>query len=339
MIDTGKEHDTSALALALLKGHAITHGHLREITEKLKKRIAVFSTETAIEGFQAYLEAKAKRNTREGYKVLLARFLEHFAGQNLPELYARDVKIFLSANWNHVQPSTLQKIVRQLGAFFEWCNLYLAEEGSPQFHNPCKLIKVDKPKMRRPDLITPHEIGRLLDYAEGEEKWLAIAVMATGGLRISEFLKLKPQDISDNGRRLRLIEPKSGNDVETAVVPAWVAKRLAKYVAEKGSYPFLGGAYSWEASERKRKSLGNAIGRIGRAIHVKLNPHKLRAFCATFWEREGDLSMMNYVLRHSGTSVNGVQVISTLDSRYVSRLTDEEAMSRQDENMTERRFA
>lgn len=324
----------TAIAATLIKGHAITHEKLNDITERLKKRIPTLMIEEAMTGYGAYLELKS-RNTRENSKTVLSKFLEYFSGRNVGEIYAKEVKMFLAGSYSQVAPSTLDLRVRQLSSFFEWCNLYLAEEGSPQFHNPCKLIKTKKVKAKRPDMLTAHSVAKIMDNSLDSMVWLAVAVMATGGLRISEFLKLRPCDVSEDGRRLVLIQPKSGKEVETAVVPTWVGKRLLEEMDHHGetSYMFLGVPYSWEASEKARLSLTKRIKRAAQRGAVKATAHNLRAFCATFWTRAEEYGMLDYVLRHSGVKANGVQVLSSLDSRYVARLTDEEAMSRQDEHM------
>ena len=122
-----------------------------------------------------------------------------------------------------------------------------------------------------------------------------------------------------------------------------MSRRLKRYFENEreDSYPFLPeiGADFWVTSERQRKSLGNIITRMGRRAKVeKFSAHSLRKFCATFWNRqkgEGGENMVNYVLRHS-SSANGA--ISALGSKYISRLTDEEAAEQQDSVMRENLF-
>jgi len=53
---------------------------------------------------------------------------------------------------------------------------------------------------------------------------LILELMARGGMRISEVLKLAPSDIID--RRLTLKEPKSGREKEFIFIPQRLADRL-----------------------------------------------------------------------------------------------------------------
>ena len=64
---------------------------------------------------------------------------------------------------------------------------------------------------------------------------LILELMARGGMRISEVLKLTPSDI--NGRRLTLKDPKSGREQEFVFIPQKLADRLKDYIRQKGIQP------------------------------------------------------------------------------------------------------
>jgi integrase len=59
---------------------------------------------------------------------------------------------------------------------------------------------------------------------------LILELMARGGMRIGEVLKLTPEDVSD--RKLTLREPKSGNARELVFIPQKVADRLKEHIKE-----------------------------------------------------------------------------------------------------------
>ena len=58
-----------------------------------------------------------------------------------------------------------------------------------------------------------------------------IALMARGGMRVSEVLKLRPADIEDH--KLLLKEPKSGKEHEVVFLPQKLAYRLKGYIRDK----------------------------------------------------------------------------------------------------------
>ena len=61
---------------------------------------------------------------------------------------------------------------------------------------------------------------------------LILELMARGGMRIGEVLKLTPNDIED--RKLTLRAPKSGKEREIVFIPQKVADRLKEYITRKG---------------------------------------------------------------------------------------------------------
>ena len=64
---------------------------------------------------------------------------------------------------------------------------------------------------------------------------LMLELMARGGMRVGEVLKLKPKHIED--RKLILTDPKSGRSAEVVFLPQKVADRLKEYVRTKGIEP------------------------------------------------------------------------------------------------------
>ena len=59
---------------------------------------------------------------------------------------------------------------------------------------------------------------------------LILKLMARGGMRIGEVLKLRLKDLQD--RKLVLSEPKSGKEYEFVFIPQKVADRLREYALE-----------------------------------------------------------------------------------------------------------
>jgi len=124
------------------------------------------------------------------------------------------------------------------------------------------------------------------------------------------LLNLRKKDIS--GRVLTLRYPKSGLKEERALIPSKVAVELKYYMRnhaeEQKVIPLAG------------KAVFNAVKNHGLSLGLDLNPHALRKWCASYWERKGEIGMVNYVLRHSSVK---------LRDRYIAPLTVEEVMKKQ----------
>ncbi len=64
---------------------------------------------------------------------------------------------------------------------------------------------------------------------------IMLELMARGGMRVGEVLKIRPMDIQD--RKITLTGPKSGKESEVVFIPQKVADRLKEYVKESGAGP------------------------------------------------------------------------------------------------------
>jgi integrase len=140
---------------------------------------------------------------------------------------------------------------------------------------------------------------------------LILELMARGGMRIGEVLKLTPNDIED--RKLTLRAPKSGKEREIVFIPQKVADRLKGYINARGIGPdhqiF---PISYTAARR-------VVGKAGKVVGIHLRPHDLRRHAATYASRSGvPLKIVSKViLRHANLSTT---------QRYLGTVSDVEAI-------------
>ena len=138
-----------------------------------------------------------------------------------------------------------------------------------------------------------------------------LELMARGGMRIGEVLKLTPNDIND--RKLTLRDPKRGKGQEFVFIPLKVADRLKNYVKETGVhsdqriFPIC-----YETARAMVKKAGDTVG-------IKLRPHDLRRHAATHASRSGvPVEIISKViLRHANLSTT---------QRYLGKVSDTEAI-------------
>lgn len=138
-----------------------------------------------------------------------------------------------------------------------------------------------------------------------------LELMARGGMRIGEVLKLTPNDVDD--RKLLLREPKSGREAEMIFIPQKVADRLKEYVKaqdiglQQRIFPIC-----YEAARSVVKKAGEVVG-------IYLRPHDLRRHAATFASRSGvPIEIVSkIILRHSNLSTSQI---------YLGKISDSEAL-------------
>jgi len=140
---------------------------------------------------------------------------------------------------------------------------------------------------------------------------LILELMARGGMRIGEVLKLTPDDIS--GQKLLIRDPKSGREQEIIFITQKIADRLREYINLKHIefndriFPI-----SYEAARSMVKKAGEMVG-------VHLRPHDLRRHAATYASRAGvPIEIVSkIILRHSNLSTTQM---------YLGKVSDNEAM-------------
>jgi len=144
-----------------------------------------------------------------------------------------------------------------------------------------------------------------------------LELLARGGMRIGEVLKLRMRDVGDC--KLFLVSPKSGRQNEVVYIPKKVAARLREYIRAKEMAP-----------EERICPLGytgarQIVKKAGRKIGLEISPHNLRRHAATYASRAGaPIEIVSKViLRHANLSTT---------QRYLGRVSDTEP-SRRVENI------
>ena len=140
---------------------------------------------------------------------------------------------------------------------------------------------------------------------------LILELMARGGMRIGEVLKLQLGDLQD--RKLVLREPKSGKEYEFVFIPQKVADRLREYALQVCHAP------SDRIFPITYEAARMMVIKSGKIVGVKLRPHDLRRHSATYASRSGVpiIIISKVILRHANLSTT---------QRYLGTISDIEAI-------------
>ncbi len=229
----------------------------------------------------------------------LGRFRRTTGLVRLEEVSSLVVQRYLTGLRDAMKPISVHQHFRTLRTFFTWC----VESGLLSEH-PMRGLTMRVPKTL-PRVPEDDEVRRLLaacsDTFEGRRSKALIALLADSGLRISEALRLRAEDVNFAARTLSVRGGKGQKDgvgffgAEAAqFLRAWLAKRRD---AKPEDFLF---------TDRS----GCPIGRV-HATHIlhrlsvragltrKIGPHALRHYAATAILRQtGDLELVRQVLRH-----------------------------------------
>ena len=258
-----------------------------------------------------YHKCHSKENSIRAYKLVLTKFCEEFGTENLEEITTEMTLSFLNRITEGKKRQTKRTRYSHLLAFFNFIKNHIDQE----FLNPCDTPMLKKLFRARPsyhwNIIEKDTVDEIIFRTSKPRNRLILELMARGGMRISEVLKLTPSDIND--RRLTLRDPKSGRDQEFVFIPQKLADSLKDYIMQKGIqhhqriFPIC-----YEASREMVAKAGSVVG-------IHLRPHDLRRHAETYASRSGvPIEIISkIILRHSNLSTT---------ERYLGKVSDVEAM-------------
>jgi integrase len=240
-----------------------------------------------------YHRAHSKLNTVRAYQFTIEKFNQNFRNRNLNEVSTDDILDFMSKFTEGRKPQTKRIRFSHLTAFFN----FMRNNFDCDFKNPCDsqmLRKLFRPKaVVHWDIIEKETVDEIIFRTDNVRNRLMPELMARGGMRVGEVLKLTPADVLD--RKLILNDTKSGKQQELIFIPQKVADRLKEYIRVQKIeptqmiFPICYGAAR------------AMVGKAGKLVGIRLRPHDLRRHAATFASRSNvPLEIISKViLRHS----------------------------------------
>ena len=189
----------------------------------------------AVKLYLEYHKSHSKENSVRAYKLVLSKLCEEFKGEDLENITTERVLPFLNLITEGKKQQTKKTRYSHLLAFFN----FVKNNLDPDFKNPCDTPMLKKLFRAKTafhwNIIEKETVDEIIFRTSKTRNRLILELMARGGMRISEVLKLVPSDIND--RRLTLRDPKSGRDHEFIFIPQRLADRLKDYIREKEIQP------------------------------------------------------------------------------------------------------
>jgi integrase len=258
-----------------------------------------------------YHKTHSKKNTVRSYQSVIDRFCQDFGESEIDQITPEEVLSFLNSFINGNKPYTKRVRYSHLSAFFN----FFRNNIDTDMGNPCDTPMIRKLYRERVvsrwEIIEKETVEEIIFRTVKVRNRLILELMARGGMRIGEVLKLRLNDIQD--RKLILREPKSGKEHEIVFIPQKVADRLRDYATKKCKTPqdriF---PISYEAARMM-------VVKAGKLVGIHLRPHDLRRHSATYASRSGvPIEIVSKViLRHANLSTT---------QRYLGTISDTEAI-------------
>jgi len=144
-----------------------------------------------------------KKNTIRNYEYTLRRFSDQFTERELGSITPDEILLFLTQITEGSKQATKRVRYSLLKAFFN----FVINTVDSNLQNPCntpilrKIFKAPKPVQW--SILGKETVDEIIFRQMDIRNRLILELMARGGMRVSEVLKLRPRDIED--RKLTLI--------------------------------------------------------------------------------------------------------------------------------------
>lgn len=168
-------------------------------------------------------------------------------------------------------------------------------------------------RKKLPDILTDEEAKRLIDipnkrYYTGLRNKAMVTLMLNTGLRVSEVVNLKNNQVDLNSRSLKVVNGKGHKD-RNLIIPELTAELLRQWSKKKSQ-----GDYLFNTKEGKQLQVRYIQAMIKRyaeraRIDKNIYPHTLRhTFATNFYRQTKDIETLRKLLGHSDIGTTQIYV-------------------------------
>ena len=234
----------------------------------------------------AAFASSLSRISRRNYRYIVQSFLRD-VGKDLKSLEKKDIDLWISKK--EISRRTMKTYLYVLSRFFRYVE---REDLSKHCRDRAKEIRMSSPIPRVDEdlLRRMEELKRRISEMEGE-KAAIIALLLSTGMRLSEVLSLRTNDIDLKRRMIRVIG--KGGKERIVYMTSWCAEIVGKYV--KGAN-----------NDRIFRVSARTVQRWVKEL-LGVSPHGIRhAFAVMYLARGGNVRALQKILGHSKLSTTEV---------------------------------
>ena len=247
------------------------------------------------------LEKGLSQNTLEAYRRDLSEFSQGV--EDIKKVDRMSINMFIrKLRENKLAPSSIIRKIASLRGFFKW-----ASSAGIIDKNPASTLEQPKVPQHLPKVVSIKEIEEMLHNNLTPLEHVIMELLYSCGLRVSELVNLKTNDIDLSSKYVRCF----GKGSKERIIPIGeIAKKaITEYMPERD---FLVKKYNLNTKLLLIQNSGRFITRQdvytfihaqGKLIHKNISPHTLRhSFATHLLENGADLRVVQELLGHSDVS-------------------------------------
>lgn len=242
--------------------------------------------------------------TKNKYKYIISEFFI-LCEKDYDQVKQNDVRKWLDKLYNHNKPKTIALKLTALNSFYRYC----IDEGLV-VKNPVRKDMFPKVPDRLPDYLEKDQLLKLIEVTKGNllDRAIVLTLYSTG-VRASELINIKLDDISWEDRTIRILRGKDKKD-RLVFFTAKCQEGLKEYLSmRKGNSPYL---FVKEGGNLlNRSDLHYCISKYSKKVGFKVYPHILRHTLAAYLAEKGmPLSYIQEILGHD--DIRNTQIYTRL---------------------------
>ena len=249
-------------------------------------------------------------NTISTYLACLNYFKNYFKGSKIDDLSKEDIIDYLfHLIKNNYSKSTQNQHINAIKFYFEKC---LGKKR--------EFYIIDRPlkDKKLPIILSKNEIQLLFNSTYNLKHLAILAVIYSCGLRVSELINIKINDI-DNNRMVINIRKSKGNKDRQVQLTNQILNLLRKYYKKYLPVNYLivgqnGGKYSTTSIQKIIKNSA-----LKAKIYKKVTPHTLRhSFATHLLENGTDIRYIQTILGHS--DIKTTQIYTHVSNAHLKNI-------------------
>ncbi len=261
------------------------------------KSIESLKTELKLRGFSPL--------TVRNYSFFAEKFLARI-NKNPDELDEEDAKLYLGEMFEDKSKNTIMLAAAALKFFYK-------EVLKKEFTN----VRIPKKDRKLPQILSKEEVKSLIDNADNEKSRLMISLLYSSGLRVSELVSMKAEEINFEDGTGWVRRGKGGKDRLFSLSKP-LCDEIEKYLEGRGN-AFVFSKEKPLTTRNIQKIIKKTKERAG--INKKVTPHTLRhSFATHLLEGGTDIRVIQALLGHS--NLNTTQVYTHISSEQIKKVVN-----------------
>lgn len=279
-----------------------------------------------IDDFLLYLENEKNYSelTIINYRKDLTEFLIYFENDNLTKVTRNDIKGYLKYLFDiHNKSTTVSRKISSLKSFYK----YLKEKDLIKI-NPILSIRYPKKEKNLPKFVQYNELEDIISSSKegelGNRNYLIIELMYSTGVRVSELVNIKLNDIDLEDKKIRIMG--KGSYERFVFLGDYAIEALKDYINGKRKEQLKGRQEDFLLLNKDgyklttrgiRKIIDGIISRT--SVKIKVSPHTIRHTFATHLLDNGcDLRSVQEMLGHK--NINSTEVYTHVTSERLKEV-------------------